>query len=66
MIAYVHSPPTLTPTTNGSVCRELAREADDVVCATMPPRFEAVGQVYDDFHQVGDDEARELLGTPTG
>jgi putative phosphoribosyl transferase len=48
-----------------SVCRELAREADDVVCATMPPAFEAVGQVYGDFHQVGDDEVRELLDTPT-
>src|ERR1700752_4295413 len=46
-------------------CRELAREVDDVVCATMPPGFEAVGQVYDDFHQVSDDEVRELLNTPT-
>ncbi|MCV7099085.1 phosphoribosyltransferase [Mycobacterium palustre] len=49
-----------------STCRELAKEADDVVCATMPPGFEAVGQVYADFHQVSDDEVRELLGTPTG
>jgi putative phosphoribosyl transferase len=49
-----------------SVCHELAREADDVVCATMPPTFEAVGQVYGDFHQVSDDEVRELLTTPTG
>lgn len=49
-----------------SACRELAREADDVVCATMPPAFEAVGQVYRDFHQVTDDEVRELLATPTG
>lgn len=48
-----------------STCRELALEADDVVCATMPPGFEAVGQVYADFHQVSDDEVRELLGTPT-
>jgi putative phosphoribosyl transferase len=48
-----------------SVCHELAREADDVVCATMPPAFEAVGQVYGDFHQVSDDEVRELLTTPT-
>jgi predicted phosphoribosyltransferase len=48
-----------------SACRELALEADDVVCATMPPGFEAVGQVYADFHQVSDDEVRELLGTPT-
>lgn len=48
-----------------STCREIAQEADDVVCATMPPGFDAVGQVYADFHQVGDDEVRELLGTPT-
>ena len=49
-----------------SACRELALEADDVVCATMPPGFEAVGQVYADFRQVSDDEVRELLTTPTG
>jgi putative phosphoribosyl transferase len=48
-----------------SACRELAREAYDVVCATMPVGFEAVGQVYADFHQVSDDEVRELLATPT-
>ncbi len=44
-----------------STCRDLAAEADDVICATMPPGFEAVGQVYEDFHQVTDDEVRELL-----
>lgn len=49
-----------------SACRELAREADDVVCVTMPPAFEAVGQAYADFHQVTDDEVRELLARPTG
>jgi putative phosphoribosyl transferase len=48
-----------------TVCRDLAREADDVVCATMPSGFEAVGQVYADFHQVSDDEVRQLLATPT-
>jgi putative phosphoribosyl transferase len=49
-----------------SACRELAQEADDVVCATMPSAFEAVGQAYADFHQVTDDEVRKLLATPTG
>ena len=44
-----------------SACRELTREADDVVCASMPPGVEAVGQVFADFHQVSDDEVRELL-----
>ena len=49
-----------------SACNQLGTEADDVVCAMMPPSFEAVGQVYSDFHQVSDDEVRELLAKPTG
>lgn len=49
-----------------STCRELGQEVDDVVCVTMPPGFEAVGQVYADFNQVSDEEVRELLDTPTG
>ncbi|CAM2854997.1 phosphoribosyl transferase [Mycobacterium intermedium] len=53
------------PVGPASACQELAREADDVVCATMPAAFEAVGQVYDDFHQVSDDEVRQLLAAPT-
>jgi putative phosphoribosyl transferase len=53
------------PVGPASACRDLAAEADDVVCATMPPGFEAVGQVFDDFHQVTDDEVRELLAAPT-
>ncbi len=47
-----------------SVCQLLAQEADDVVCATMPDDFDAVGQVFVDFHQVSDDEVRDLLATP--
>jgi putative phosphoribosyl transferase len=39
----------------------LRREGDDVVLSTMPVEFGAVGQVYADFHQVSDDEVRELL-----
>ena len=48
-----------------SACNQLAGEADDVVCAMMPSSFEAVGQVYSDFHQVSDDEVRDLLAKPT-
>ncbi|WP_260759255.1 phosphoribosyltransferase [Mycobacterium sp. SMC-4] len=47
-----------------SVCRSLRREADHVVCSTSPPEFSAVGQVYADFHQISDDEVRDLLATP--
>lgn len=46
-------------------CQELAQEADHVVCTTTPPDFEAVGQAFVDFHQVADEEVRELLATPT-
>lgn len=53
------------PVGPASACRELGREADAVVCVTMPAGFEAVGQVYADFHQVADDEVRDLLATPT-
>ncbi|MDT5264423.1 MAG: putative phosphoribosyl transferase, partial [Mycobacterium sp.] len=36
-----------------------------VVFAVMPDRFEAVGQVFADFHQITDDEVRAALATPT-
>jgi putative phosphoribosyl transferase len=47
-----------------SVCQLLAQEADHVVCATMPDDLEAVGQSFVDFHQVSDDEVRDLLAMP--
>ena len=53
------------PVGPASACRELGGEADAVVCVTMPAGFQAVGQVYADFHQVTDDEVRGLLATPT-
>ncbi|KWX66015.1 phosphoribosyltransferase [Mycobacterium sp. NAZ190054] len=49
------------PVGPASVCRRLREEADEVVCSTMPTDFRAVGQVFADFHQVSDDEVRELL-----
>ena len=49
-----------------SVCETLALEADDVVCATMPDDFEAVGQVFVDFSQVSDDEVGAFLATRPG
>jgi putative phosphoribosyl transferase len=53
------------PVAPASACRELRDEADAVVCVTMPAGFQAVGQLYADFHQVTDDEVRDLLATPT-
>jgi putative phosphoribosyl transferase len=39
----------------------LRNEVDEVVCLQMPDDLYAVGQFYDDFAQVDDDEVRELL-----
>jgi putative phosphoribosyl transferase len=60
-----HSIVVAVPVGAASVCELLAQEVDEVVCATLPNDFEAVGQVFADFHQVSDDEVRELLATPT-
>lgn len=37
---------------------------DDFVVATCPSRFQAVGDAYQDFHQISDREVRELLSAP--
>lgn len=42
-------------------CEELARLADEVICAAMPEPFQAVGLWYRDFTQTTDEEVRELL-----
>ena len=53
------------PAAPESTCREFAGIVDDVVCASMPTPFLAVGDSFWDFTQVSDDEVRELLATPT-
>src|SRR5437016_14314438 len=42
-------------------CREFEDEADEVICASAPEFFQAVGQYYEDFSQTSDAEVRELL-----
>lgn len=42
-------------------CEELSGVADEVICATMPEPFSAVGQWYLNFEQTEDAEVRELL-----
>ncbi len=53
------------PAAPESTCREFAGIVDDVVCASMPTPFLAVGESFWDFRQVTDEEVRELLVTPT-
>ena len=49
------------PTAPASTCERLRREADEVVCATTPRPFRAVGYSYRSFPQTTDEEVRELL-----
>ncbi len=49
------------PAAPESTCRELAALAGDVVCATTPSPFFAVGNSYWDFTQTTDEEVRDLL-----
>ncbi|GAA4488376.1 erythromycin esterase family protein [Rhodococcus olei] len=53
------------PAAPESTCRQLGAMVDDVICATMPFPFTAVGASFWDFGQVTDDEVRALLHTPT-
>lgn len=53
------------PAAPESTCREFAGIVDDVVCASMPTPFTAVGESYWDFTQVSDDEVRRLMVMPT-
>jgi erythromycin esterase-like protein/predicted phosphoribosyltransferase len=53
------------PAAPESTCREFAGIVDDVVCASMPTPFLAVGESFWNFRQVSDEEVRHLLATPT-
>ena len=49
------------PVAPAPVCKRLAYEVDEMVCVATPEPFGAVGQFYDDFSQVEDEEVVELL-----
>jgi predicted phosphoribosyltransferase/pimeloyl-ACP methyl ester carboxylesterase len=47
-------------------CAAFRDEVDEVVCATTPEPFYAVGQSYEDFSQTTDEEVRQLLRRAQG
>jgi predicted phosphoribosyltransferase len=49
------------PTAPASTCQRLREVADEVVCATTPRPFRAVGNSYRSFPQTSDEEVRSLL-----
>ena len=44
-----------------SVCGELGKLVDEVVCIAMPELFYAIGQWYEDFPQITDEQVAEML-----
>ncbi len=55
-----------TPVAPASTCDRLRSEVDELVCAETPEYFYGVGQFYEDFSQVSDEEVKELLGRAAG
>ena len=49
------------PTAPASTCQQLRGQADEVVCATTPRPFRAVGYSYRSFPQTSDEEVRGLV-----
>ena len=49
------------PVASRATCDQLRQEGHEVLCATTPEPFFAVGQWYKDFEQTTDAEVRELL-----
>jgi predicted phosphoribosyltransferase len=49
------------PVASRQACRSLEREVDEMVCASTPEPFHAVGVWYEDFSQTSDEEVHELL-----
>jgi putative phosphoribosyl transferase len=44
-----------------STCKRILPEVDDLVCLDAPPSFYAIGEFYEDFSQVSDQEVTSLL-----
>ncbi len=49
------------PVAPASNCKRLREQVDEIVCVSAPEKFYAIGQFYEDFTQVKDQEVIELL-----
>jgi putative phosphoribosyl transferase len=49
------------PVAPQSTCSRLRAEVDELVCLQAPKHFYAIGQFYEDFSQISDEEVTELL-----
>jgi putative phosphoribosyl transferase len=49
------------PVAPASTCRRLRREVDDLICLDTHEPFYAIGEFYEDFSQVSDEQVTNLL-----
>lgn len=49
------------PVAPATTCARMKAEVDNIVCVHMPRSFFAVGQFYEDFAQVTDEQVKSLL-----
>jgi predicted phosphoribosyltransferase len=49
------------PVAPGSTCSELQTIADEVICLFQPEEFYGIGEWYEDFEQLGDDQVLMVL-----
>src|SRR5690606_26510634 len=50
------------PVASSQALEEVREHADEVVCLSIPQHFQSVGQHYEDFSQVSDEEVADILG----
>ena len=49
------------PVASAEAAQSLKSECNEIVCVTMPENMDAIGDFYDDFHQLDDAEVMNLL-----
>jgi putative phosphoribosyl transferase len=49
------------PVAPRETCEALRAEVDEVICSFTPEPFHSVGSWYEDFHQIADEEVRDML-----
>ena len=54
------------PVAPARTCNQLRSEVDELVCVRTPMFFHAIGQFYEDFTQVSDEEVLALLSSGQG
>jgi putative phosphoribosyl transferase len=66
-VAYAHGATRVivaTPVASARAVAQLRGEVDDVIAIECPPRFLAIGEFYDDFAQLSDEDVVRILAAP--